>query len=268
MLTSATHSRFAGIFDLTGQVALVTGGGSGFGEIISIAFGEYGCDVAVADINLESATRTSERVQAIGRRTVAIAADVREPKQVEAMVAQAVEKLGTVDILVNSAGIPQHDPAENTPLETWNRVIEINLRGTFLSCQAAARVMLQKGKGSIINFSSIGGVVGLGRGTNAFSASKGGVNALTKELALEWGRRGIRVNAIAPCQFLTPALVEVMKDPQFDEKRLNETWLANIPLGRIGQPEEIAGPALFLASEASAMVHGIVLPVDGGYLAR
>ena len=259
---------FKRLFDLRGQVALITGAGSGFGEIIAIGFAQFGCDVVAADLNREAAMRTCDRVQSLSRKAAAIGVDVREPEQVASMVSRAVEEFGTIDILVNSAGIPQHDPAEKTPLETWDRVIEINLRGTFLCCQAASQVMLAKGKGSIINFSSIGGVVGLGRGTNAFSASKGGVNALTKELALEWGRRGIRVNAIAPCQFRTPALMEVMNDPQFDAKKLNETWVANIPLGRIGEPEEIVGPALFLASEASAMVHGIVLPVDGGYLAR
>lgn len=265
---SGTNTDFRGLFDLSDQIALITGAGSGFGAIISLAFAQYGCDVAVADVNFAAAQNTAERVQAMGRRAIALAVDVRDPQQIEAMVATTVKNFGTIDILINSAGIPQHDPAEKTPLETWNRVLEVNLRGTFLCCQAVARVMLDKGKGCIVNFSSIGGVVGLGRGTNAFSASKGGVNALTKELALEWGRRGIRVNAIAPCQFRTPALIEVMKDPQFDSKKLNETWISNIPLGRIGEPEEIVGPTLFLASQASAMVHGVVLPVDGGYLAR
>jgi NAD(P)-dependent dehydrogenase (short-subunit alcohol dehydrogenase family) len=146
--------------------------------------------------------------------------------------------------------------------------MNINLRGTFLASQAAARVMLEKKSGVIINFSSIAGLVGVGRGANAYCASKGGVNALTKQLALEWADRGIRVNAIAPCQFMTPGLVEVMAKPQFDPKKLMETWTSNIPLGRVGEPEEIVGPALFLASQASSMVTGVILPVDGGYVAR
>jgi NAD(P)-dependent dehydrogenase (short-subunit alcohol dehydrogenase family) len=128
--------------------------------------------------------------------------------------------------------------------------------------------MLPKRQGTIINFSSIAGEVGVGRGANAYCASKGGINTLTKQLALEWADRGIRVNAIAPCQFLTPGLRAVMAKPQFDPEKLMQTWVSNIPLGRVGQPEEIVGPVLFLASEASSMVTGVVLPVDGGYLAR
>jgi gluconate 5-dehydrogenase len=128
--------------------------------------------------------------------------------------------------------------------------------------------MLPKRKGVIINFSSIAGSVGVGRGANAYCASKGGINTLTKQLALEWADRGIRVNAVAPCQFMTPGLKAVMAKPQFDPEKLMQTWTSNIPLGRVGQAEEIVGPVLFLASEAASMVTGVVLPVDGGYLAR
>jgi NAD(P)-dependent dehydrogenase (short-subunit alcohol dehydrogenase family) len=259
---------FSRLFDLSGKVALVTGAAAGFGDVISTGFAEFGCDVAAADLDYNGASRTAQSVSALGRHSVAIAVDVASPEQILAMMKKTVETLGTVDILVNCAGVPQHDAAENTPVTTWDRVLDINLRGTFLCCQAAARVMLEKKKGVIINFSSIAGAVGVGRGANAYCASKGGVNTLTKQLALEWASRGIRVNAIAPCQFMTPGLKEVMADPQFDSKKLIETWTTNIPLGRVGAPEEIVGPALFLASDASSMITGIVLDVDGGYLAR
>jgi NAD(P)-dependent dehydrogenase (short-subunit alcohol dehydrogenase family) len=262
------QTAFHKLFDLSGRVALVTGAGVGFGEAISLAFADYGCDVAVCDLNLENPQRTAEQVLKKGRRSIALKANVSIPGEITKMVDEAASQLGAIDILVNCAGIPQHDPAELTPVETWDRVLEINLRGTFLCCQAAARVMLPKRRGVIINFSSIAGSVGVGRGANAYCASKGGVNALTKQLALEWADRGIRVNAIAPCQFMTPGLKDVMADPQFDAGKLMQTWVSNIPLGRVGQAEEIVGPALFLASDASSMVTGVVLPVDGGYLAR
>ncbi|HMH02507.1 MAG TPA: SDR family NAD(P)-dependent oxidoreductase [Terriglobales bacterium] len=256
------------LFDLSGRVALITGASVGFGEAISLAFADYGCDIAASDLDLQVTQRLVDKIKQKGRRAVALTTDVAKPEEITAMVDNAVRQLGTIDVLVNCAGIPQHNPAEDTPLEVWDRVLDINLRGTFLCCQAAARVMLPKRQGTIINFSSIAGAVGVGRGANAYCASKGGINTLTKQLALEWADRGIRVNAIAPCQFLTPGLRAVMAKPQFDPEKLMLTWVSNIPLGRVGQPEEIVGPVLFLASEASSMVTGVVLPVDGGYLAR
>jgi NAD(P)-dependent dehydrogenase (short-subunit alcohol dehydrogenase family) len=259
---------FRKLFDLSGRVALITGAGVGFGEAISLGFAEFGCEIAACDLDIENPQRTAEKVRKLGRRAIALKANVAVPDDIFAMVDATVKEFGGIDILINCAGIPQHDPAETTPLETWDRVLDINLRGTFLCCQAAARVMLKKGSGVIVNFSSIAGVVGVGRGANAYCASKGGVNALTKQLALEWADRGIRVNAIAPCQFMTPGLKEVMAKPQFDPAKLMQTWTSNIPLGRVGEPNEIVGPTLFLASNASSMVTGVVLPVDGGYLAR
>jgi NAD(P)-dependent dehydrogenase (short-subunit alcohol dehydrogenase family) len=259
---------FRQMFDLSDKVALITGAGVGFGEAISLGFADFGCDIAACDLTIENPRRTADKVRKKGRRAIALQANVAVPSDITAMVDATVKEFGRLDILVNCAGIPQHDPAESTPVETWDRVLDINLRGTFLACQAAARVMLEKKSGVIINFSSIAGSVGVGRGANAYCASKGGVETLTKQLALEWADRGIRVNAIAPCQFMTPGLVEVMAKPQFDPKKLMQTWTTNIPLGRVGEPEEIVGPTLFLASQASSMVTGVILPVDGGYLAR
>jgi len=259
---------FRRLFDLTGQVALITGASVGFGEVISLAFADYGCDIATSDLDPEATQRVASKIKEKGRRAVAVPADVANPAAITAMVSRAVEGLGRVDILVNCAGVSQHNPAEDTPLEVWDHVLDINLRGTFLCCQAVARFMLPRQKGAIVNFSSIAGAVGLGRGANAYCASKGGVNTLTRQLALEWADRGIRVNAIAPCQFMTPGLRAVMEDAQFEPDKLMQTWISNIPLGRVGRPDEIAGAALFLASEASSMVTGVILPVDGGYLAR
>jgi NAD(P)-dependent dehydrogenase (short-subunit alcohol dehydrogenase family) len=259
---------FKKLFDLSGRIALITGAGAGFGEAIALGMAEYGCDVAAADLNLEAAQRTAAQVAERGRRSMAIRVDVSNPEEIGAMADATVRELGTIDILVNSAGISQHTPALELAVESWDKVLDVNLRGTFLCCAAAGRVMVPKRRGTIINFSSIAGVVGMGRGNNSYCASKGGVNALTKQLAVEWASHGIRVNAIAPCQFLTPGLREVMADKQFDPEKLMQTWTSGIPLGRVGEPYEMVGPALFLASDASSMVTGIVLPVDGGFLSR
>jgi NAD(P)-dependent dehydrogenase (short-subunit alcohol dehydrogenase family) len=256
------------LFDLTGKAALITGAGSGFGRSIAIGLAEYGSHIVAADLDIKNAEETARSVCTAAHRAIPVEVDVGKPDSILQMVQRTEQEFGHIDILINCAGISQHDPAELTSLETWDRVLDVNLRGTFLCCQAAARVMLKNGGGVILNFSSIAGVVGMGRGANAYCASKGGVNALTKQLALEWASRGIRVNAIAPCQFLTPGLEEVMQDPQFDPKALMQTWTTNIPLGRIGRADEIVGPALFLVSDASSMVTGVILPVDGGYLAR
>jgi NAD(P)-dependent dehydrogenase (short-subunit alcohol dehydrogenase family) len=259
---------FSKLFDLSGRVALVTGAGAGFGEAISLAFAEYGCDVVCADINLEAVKGTSAKVAAKGQRSAAIQFDLGKPEDVEGMVDAAVKALGSLDILVNCGGVLQHDPSESLPLETWNRVIDVNLRGTFLCCQFAGRHMLEKGKGCIVNISSISSSAGFPRGVSAYSASKGGIDALTRQLAIEWAARGIRVNSVAPCQFWTPGLQSAVRHSALDLREIMDTWTSNIPLGRLGKTEEIAGPVLFLVSDAACMVTGVTLYVDGGYLAR
>lgn len=257
-----------GLFTLTGRTAMVTGAGSGLGQAIAVGMADAGARVVCVDVREQAAQETARRIRDADQQAIAVHADVSDPTAVQRAREETVARFDTLDVLVNSAGVTNHVPAEEFPLGEWDRIMGINLRGLFICCQAAGRIMIEQRRGSIINLSSIAGEAALGRGNSAFCASKGGVVMLTKELAIEWGSHNVRVNAIAPCQFMTPALEEVLADPQFDPKALMARWIAEIPLGRIGLVEDIVGPAIFLASDAAAMVTGHVLHVDGGFLAR
>lgn len=254
-----------GLFDLRGRTALVTGAGGGIGKAISTGFACHGADVACLDLTDEIAMETVCEVKALGRQAMAIACDVRDPAAIEAAVQQAFAEFSTIDILVNLAGKGILKPALQYPLDDWQHMVDTFLRGTFLFCQAVGSRMVARGRGSIINISSVASVVALGRGTGPYGAVKAGVNALTRELAVEWAKNRVRVNAIAPCQIDTPQLRALLNDPQFDPEKLMDAWLNAIPMGRLGQPGEIVGPCVFLASDASSLVTGHVLMVDGGY---
>ncbi|MEN6536261.1 MAG: SDR family oxidoreductase [Bryobacteraceae bacterium] len=267
-MTTAQMSEIRGLFELKSRTAFITGAASGFGEVIALGFAEVGCNIVATDIDFEKAQSTASKVESKGVQAMALYMDVGKPEEVKEGFRKAAERFNGLDILVNCAGVSPHEPAEDTSLETWDWAIDINLRGAFLCCQEVARLMLPRGKGSIINISSISGHVGFPRGVAVYSASKGGLDALTRQLAIEWSGRGIRVNSVAPCQFMTPGLQQVLDDPQFDATKLMQTWKENVPIGRIGQGWELVGPVLFLASDASSMVTGVCLPVDGGYLAR
>jgi NAD(P)-dependent dehydrogenase (short-subunit alcohol dehydrogenase family) len=252
-------------FCLTGRHALVTGAGGGIGKAIARTFAVYGADVACLDLTDEIAESAAKAVQAEGRNGLPVNCDVRDPDAVAAAVANVLLNFGKIDILVNLAGKGILKPALDFTVAEWSHMVDCYLRGTFLFCQHVGRHMVERGKGSIINVSSVSSVAALGRGTAPYAAVKAGVNALTRELALEWSKKGVRVNAIAPCQIDTPQLGAVLSDPQFNAGDLMETWLEAIPLGRLGQPEEIAKPCVFLASDASSLITGHVLMADGGY---
>ena len=247
-------------FSLAGQVALVTGAASGLGRAIAIGLAEAGARVRCAD---RDADGNDAVARLIGEMADARTTDVTDAEAVAAAVDGLVAEAGRMDVLVNSAGVGGRSPAVDYPDELWRSVMDINLRGTYLACRAAGRHMVDAGSGSIINIASVGGLAGF-PGSLGYQASKGGVVALTRTLAIEWAPQGVRVNAIAPSQFESAiVLTQWEKEPG-----MRADWESRTPLGRIGRPDEIVGPAIFLASDAAAMVTGHILAVDGGYLAQ
>jgi NAD(P)-dependent dehydrogenase (short-subunit alcohol dehydrogenase family) len=250
-----------GLFRLDGKIALVTGGGSGLGEAISLGFTQAGATVVIADINEDGANALIESVSDRPNPPAFVRADVTKRESIDALVDDVVGRFGRIDVLVNSAGTAARHLAEDFPEDVWDRVITLNLKGTFMCCQAVGRQMLEQGSGSIINMGSIGASVAYPH-TTAYLQSKGAVAQMTRSLALEWIDRGVRVNAIAPSLFDTP-LVR-MNDAQ--RSYTSEFIMARTPIGRRGLPHEVVGPAIFLASDAASMVVGHMLQVDGGYL--
>jgi len=253
----------ANLFGLHGQVALVTGGVGGLGRPIAVGLAAAGATVAVADITLDQADVVLAGIAATGQPGLALPLDVTNRASVQTVVDRLLTQWGRIDILINSHGVTKRMAAVDFPQEDWDRIIAVNLTGTFLCCQAVGRVMIEQGRGSIINFASIGGLVGLPTSV-AYCASKGGVVQLTRTLGVEWAPLGVRVNAIAPSSFNTPMVQRVLET----EPAYRERVVSKIPLGRIAEPTEIIGAVLYLASAASSMVTGIILPVDGGYTAQ
>lgn len=247
------------MFDLTGEKAIVTGAAQGLGEQMALALAEAGADVAVLDMNIEGADKVAENIRDLGLDSIAIKVDVTKVSDVENMVKIAKERFGKIDILINNAGIVNNVPAEELSKEEWDRVIEVNLSGVFLCAQRVGREMIAEKKGNIINISSMSGlIVNRPQPQIHYNASKAGVIMLTKSLAAEWAKYNIRVNAIVPGYMRTPLVDKVF--PKYGKE-----WSSLTPMGRLGDPSEIKGPALFLASKASSFVTGSVLVMDGGY---
>ncbi len=242
--------------------ALVTGGGSGIGRAVCLAFAREGADVGVADVSLEGAEATTQQVRKNGRKAVALRVDVTDPTSVQAMVNQAVAALGRIDMLVNSAGVREIVPFLQLPFAEWQRVIATNLTGTFLCSQAVAQYFVTQGKGGkIVNLASVAGLMAVPNRA-AYVSSKHAVVGLTKEMAMELADKSIQVNAVAPGVVRTS-----MTESYFDKPEIVEGLKRAHPAGRWAQPEEIANLILFLASAEADFITGATFPIDGGFMA-
>jgi NAD(P)-dependent dehydrogenase (short-subunit alcohol dehydrogenase family) len=255
------------LFDLTDRVAVVSGAGGGLGTAICEGLAAHGADVALVDTDAEALAASAAGVERAGRRALTLACDASDEQAVEDVFARVEETFARLDILINLAYTPTFGRPEELSLADWEKALRINLTSYFLCCRQAGRRMIAQGRGgAIMNMCSIGGTSAVGRGNYPYSISKGGIVMMTKELAIEWAKHQIRVNAIQPCQFMTPGLRVRLDNPELGAQ-IRQRFLSGIPLNRIGEPAEMVGPVLFLVSDAASMVTGAVLPVDGGNLA-
>jgi NAD(P)-dependent dehydrogenase (short-subunit alcohol dehydrogenase family) len=249
------------LFRLDGKAAVVVGGNRGIGQAMALALAAAGADVGIVARGPAGLRETAEAIGKLGRRGADFAADVTEENQVRAMVSHMEKTFGRIDILVNSQGAVHLQPAAEFDTGMWQRVVDVNLKSVFLCCKHVGKVMLAQRKGKIINISSVRSVQGRTEDL-AYAPTKGAVNQLTRSLAIEWGPRGINVNAIAPTFTRTAMAAPILNDP------IKKEWvLSRIPMKRIGELEDFFGPVVFLASEASNLVNGHILFVDGGWTA-
>ena len=246
---------------LADRVAVVTGGTSGIGLALVRGLAEAGADVVPMSRRAEQVDAAAAEVEALGRRAVRVTADVSDRASLEAALTGVLAELGKVDILVNCAGITKRTPTLDVSDEEWTAILETNLTGTWRVCQVFGRHMLERGYGRIVNIASLASFVGLFE-VAAYTASKAGVAGLTRALAVEWGRRGVNVNAIAPGVYRT-----ALNSALLDGTERGKEFLLRTPLGRFGRTEELSGACVFLASEAASYINGEVLTVDGGFLA-
>ena len=246
------------MFSLDGRNAIVTGGASGMGAAVAEGFSLYGARVAIADRNQDRGNKIVEKIRDLGGEADFLLVEVTDPTSVEKLVKKVNDLYGRIDILVNAAGIFRVGPCEELSDEEWDEVMKTNVYGTFYSCRAVGRIMIEQRYGKIINFSSTDAYLGV-QNQPAYCASKGAVNQLTRVLAVDWIKHGINVNAIGPCDFATPMIEPFMNTEEY------RSWILDaLPVGRVGQPPEIVGAAIYLASDASKMVVGHTLMVDGG----
>lgn len=247
---------------LQNKIAIITGAGSGIGRGIALAFVKEGAKVVVADINEEGGKKTVEQLKEQGGEAVFVKTDVSKSRDIDEMVKTCLDEFGRVDILVNNAGIVKFSPLHETPEEDWDAVLNVNLKSVFLGCKKVIPEMLKQGKGKIISIASIAGLVGF-ENIGPYCASKGGIIALTREMALEYAKHKINVNCIAPGVIKTAMTKDLLADP--DTRQFLES---STLYPRLGEPEDIAQAAVYLASDESDFVNGEVLVVDGGWIAK
>ena len=251
------------LFDLSDRVALVSGAASGMGQAMSIALAGAGADLMLADIDAAGMQATATQIEALGRRAISVTCDVGKPDQIRDMFGLLDQEFGRIDFVGNIAGEGVRKKPEVITLDevelTWRNLVY----GRFCCCQEAGRRMLAAGRGSIVNLGSLASISALGRGHIAYSMAMGAVVQMTRELSTEWSGRGVRVNSILPAQVLNPGL----RDRIDADPRIKDRFLSGIPVGRFGEPADISGLAVFLASDASAWISGTLIPMDGGNLA-
>ena len=250
-------------FDLTGQVALVTGAARGLGRAISLALAHAGADVALGLRDVNTGREVAKEIEALGRRTLPLQMDMTQLDQVSRAVEDTAAQFRSLDILVNNAGVAPENPAENVREADFDLTLAVNLKGTFFASQAAGRVMIRQNRGSIVNMSSQAGFVALPT-ESIYCMTKAALAHLTKCLAVEWGKYNIRVNAVAPTFIHTPGTESALADPAFR----NDVTERIAALHRIGEPMDVAGSVVFLASSAAALITGHTLLIDGGWTAR
>ena len=250
------------LFNLTGRKALVTGAGRGIGRVLAISLAQSGCDIAILEKNMKDAHNVAEEINKLGKRALAIKVDVTKKADIEKTFTAAAKQLGRLDIVINNAGVCIHEAAEDTPEEHYDFVVDTDMKGVFLCCQAAAALMKPQKKGSIINIASMSGSIANYPQKQAhYNAAKAGVILLTKCLAVEWVDYGIRVNSISPGYTRTEMTVKLSAPEMIAQ------WESMIPMRRMAEPQELAGAVIYLASDASSYTTGSDIIVDGGYTA-
>ena len=251
------------LFRLNNQVAVVVGGAGGIGEAIAMGLAQFGAKVVVASRSMENLKQVAQRIaEETGVETAPFQVDVTSEDSMEKLVNSVVDQFGTVDILVNAMGLNIKRDALEYPMEDWQRIFDVNVKGTMIACKFFGRVMKQNMQGKIINMSSVRGIRGYGGGNSAYCGTKGAVELITKALAIELAPHKIRVNAVGPALIITPGTIHIKEKPELAQK-----YKSVIPLDKLGVPEDLIGASVFLASEASAFVTGQTIYVDGGLTA-